>query len=114
MSTKRDHLAETGETFLVMLMEAGLARAQGPTRTVAGTPVVGARVRLTNRDSGLSRLGYAHARSDLGRHEEAPDDVDRALVAEQVEQSFGVGDGHSAPSSKVRENLGWSLCFSIY
>ena len=102
--------------FLVMLMEAGSARAQAPTRTVAGmvadpagTPAAGARVRLTNRDIGLSRLGYAHALSNPGRHEEALDEVDRALVAEQVGQSFGVGDGRNAPSSKVRENRRWTV-----
>jgi hypothetical protein len=92
MSTKRDHVAETGETFPRQLMAGGSARAQAPTRTIAGivadpagTPVAGARFRLTNRDSGLSRLGYAHALSNLGRHGEALDEVDRALVAEQVE-----------------------------
>src|SRR5687767_4099252 len=48
--------------FLVMLLAAGSARAQTPTGTIAGVvadpagaPVAAARVRLTNRDSGLTR-----------------------------------------------------------
>lgn len=48
--------------FLVALTAADLARAQAPTGTIAGgvtdhagTPIVGARLRLTNRDSGLIR-----------------------------------------------------------
>ncbi|MCM3904639.1 MAG: carboxypeptidase-like regulatory domain-containing protein [Pyrinomonadaceae bacterium] len=50
------------QLLLVMLLAAGPVRAQAPTGTVvgvvtdaAGAPVAGARLRLTNRDSGLTR-----------------------------------------------------------
>ena len=48
--------------FLIVLMAVGSAYAQAPTGTIAGVvtdsagkPVAGARLRLTNRDSGLTR-----------------------------------------------------------
>ena len=57
--------------FIVVLAAAGTARAQAPTGTIAGVvadpsgrPVAGARLRLTNRDSGLARSLTTSAEGD--------------------------------------------------
>ena len=63
--------SKLAKLFLVVLAAVGPARAQAPTGTLsgvvmdpAGTPVAGARIRLTNRDSGLTRSLTTSAEGD--------------------------------------------------
>jgi len=61
------------QLLLLVLLAVASARAQAPTGTVsgvvtdpAGGPIAGARVRLTNRDSGLTRSLTTSAEGDYG------------------------------------------------
>jgi carboxypeptidase family protein len=64
-------VSRIGGPLLTVLLAAGTAWAQAPTGTIAGivvdssgTPIAGARVRLTNRDSGLARSVTTSAEGD--------------------------------------------------
>ena len=61
------------QLLLTALLAIGSARAQAPSGTIAGvvsdpsgTPIAGARVRVTNRDSGLTRSLTTSAEGDYG------------------------------------------------